>query len=139
MVLLTMVMQASMSFSHMNVYRTIDPMLDFVVPQSLTQCLHEGFIAVEDMLSNFSDTQHAGPLLSDVSSALKRLHDTYDTMIGKSNINRLYNDDREFLQKMIDRIDSMIQDLEKSMTLSDADKVALEENVQLVQQLRSKI
>ena len=141
LILFANIVQTGTSFSmHGNHYRTLDPMIDFAVPQSLTEHLHEGLIAVETLLaSSFDQIDEAGSLLTEISSQLTALNNSYDTMIGKSNINKVYSDDREFLQKMIDRIDSMIHELEKSVKLSEQDESVLQENIELVGQLRSKM
>jgi len=142
LILLFNIMQTGRVFSHMHSthYRTIDPMVDFRAPQSLTERMQEGLIAVEGMLQGSSgNAEGLGAVLSDVLSELTVLSDVYGSMIGKSNINRVYNEDREYLQKMIDRIDSMIHELERSVNLSDEDESVLQENIELVGQLRSKM
>ena len=136
------IMQTGRVFSHMHGdhYRTIDPMVDFRAPQSLTERMQEGLIAVDGMLQGSSNgAEGLGSVLSDVLSELTALSSMYDSMIGKSNINRVHNEDREYLQKMIDRIDSMIHELERSVDLSDEDVSALQENIEMVGQLRSKM
>ncbi|MCX5923896.1 MAG: hypothetical protein NTZ68_00515 [Candidatus Dependentiae bacterium] len=142
LIIFASVMYAGRVFSHMqgNHYRSLDPTVDFRAPQSLTERMHEGLITVEAILQGASGTNEGlGAILSDLSSELVRLSDAYDSMIGKSNRDRVYGGDREYLQKMIDRIDMMIHELERSVNLSDEDESVLRENIELVGQLRSKM
>ncbi len=120
--------------------RSLDPMIDFRSPYSLTEVLQEGLIAIEADLQGCADNPgEMGEYLSHASSELYRLHGAYDEMINRSKMHTVYRDDREFLQKMIDRIDSMISALEGSSDISEQDSLLLGENRDLARQLQSKI
>ena len=119
---------------------TFDPMIDFRAPHSLTEVLQEGLISIEGLLQEGVDKgDEIGSTLSSVSSELFKLNNAYDGMIDRSKIHTVYRDDRAFLQKMIDRIDNMIRELEQSPRLSDQDEQLLNQNIELVQQLQAKI
>ena len=120
--------------------RSFDPMIDFRSPHSLTEVLQEGFIAVEAGLKACENNpDEMEEYLSRASSELQRLHGSYDDMINRSKVHTVYRDDREFLQRMIDRIDSMIEVLEGSSDKSERSGMLLSESRDLVRQFQDKI
>lgn len=116
----------------------LDPMIDFRTPYSLTELLHEGLISIESILHDCGDGDMTSAL-SKSSSELSRLNSSYDEMINRSKIDTVYRDDREFLQRLIDRIDSMIHSLEGTPNLSDEDAALLNENSDLVRSLKERV
>lgn len=114
-----------------NIILGFDPVSDFRSPHSLTELLHEGLIQVESLLIDQEYNQ--------VQMLLRSLSDSYDSMIGKSNIHVVYRDDRDFLQNLIDRIDLMIHELESSSRLLAIDQEVLYRNSDLLYVLRNKI
>ena len=117
---------------------TFDPMIDFRAPYSLTELMHEGLISIESILHDCSGDDMA-PSLSRCSSELARLNSSYDEMINRSKIDTVYRDDREFLQRLIDRIDSMIHNLEGSPDLSQEDQALLSENSEQIRSLKERV
>jgi hypothetical protein len=116
---------------------TFDPMVDFRTPHSLTELMHEGLISIESILDGSGEDMTSS--LSRSLFELSRLNSSYDEMINRSKIDTVYRDDREFLQRLIDRIDSMIHSLEGSPDLSQEDQALLSENSEQVRSLKERV
>jgi hypothetical protein len=119
----------------------IDPMSDFRMPQSLTEVLHEGLVNLDGVMTdmNDQDSNSVGLAMDRVSTLLSSMHCAYDEMIDTSRIHEIYRDDRAFLQNLIDRIDQMIESLERRSQLSVDDTDALRKNIVSLRDLRSKM
>jgi len=128
------------AFSTVGQSFTFDPMVDFRSPQSLIEILHEGLVTIEGRLNSCCDSNDdIGSMLVAVGSELVKLNESYDSMVNRSKMHTVYSEDIEFLQKMIDKIDTMIHSLEKSVNLSDDNAVVLQQNIELLDQLHGKI
>lgn len=101
-----------------------DPIVDLRSPRSLFEDLHTGINGIYASLQSGLDSR--ADLLSLLQSAENELNDLsnmYDSMINTTRAHRVHHDDKEFLQKMIDRITSMIDELEGSSdTYEEADE-----------------
>lgn len=119
----------------------LDLMSQLRPPYSLTEILHEGLINLETLLrSGFFQSENTTQQIFEQSEELlQALHASYDGMIDTSKIHAVYRDDRDFLQNLIDRIDSMIADLERSKDLSDQSLDLLRKNVNLLHDLKVKV
>lgn len=106
--------------------RNIDPMSDLRVPHSLFETLHTGLNSVYVKLD--SSGKVSSELLHSVQSEVNSLSGSFDSMINTRKMNSVSDEDRAFLQSLIDRIDTMIENLEGS----DA-----EENSEIVEKTRS--
>ncbi|OGB85815.1 hypothetical protein A3J41_02955 [candidate division TM6 bacterium RIFCSPHIGHO2_12_FULL_38_8] len=119
----------------------IDPVMDFRTPFSLNELLHEGLNEVQSLLQQVALVPDAN-----VSELLTRSHltisamiDSYDAMVGSSNLHAMYRDDRDFLQTLIDRIDAMIQNLEGGNNIDDQGSQSLSRNIELLSTLRGRL
>ena len=117
---------------------TLDPMVDFRAPKSLTELLQEGLLSLEAELRDCVIHIKSSDI-SKIEVQLKQLNDTYDTMVGRSRMNTLYSSDGEFLQKLIDRINTMIQQLEKSDSADEQKRSATRTCAMVLQELQEKI
>lgn len=122
-------------------FDTIDPMSDFRMPQSLTELLHEGLVNLDGVMTDMDDqnSESIGLAMDRVSVILSSMHRVYDEMIDTSRMHEIYRDDRQFLQNLIDRIDQMIESLERRSQLSVDDTDALRRNIVTLRDLRSKM
>lgn len=122
-------------------FDSIDPMSDFRMPQSLTELLHEGLVNLDGIMTDMDDqnSDSVGVAMDRVSTILSSMHRVYDEMIDTSRIHEIYRDDRAFLQNLIDRIDEMIESLERRSQLSVDDTDALRKNIVTLRDLRSKM
>lgn len=93
----------------------VDPIVDLRAPRSLFEVLHNG---INDVYVSFQSALEANANISDISQSaecnINHLSDVYDSMVNTTRNHNVYHDDKEFLQKMIDRITSMIDELENS-------------------------
>ena len=119
--------------------RSIDPILDFRAPYSLTELLHDGLIKVQTKIERVAYDDDKNLILVEVQETLKNVIDSYEQMVDRSNIDMVHRDDREFLQSLIDRIDSMIESLERSVDLSDNNLSLFQDNVALMNQLKNMV
>jgi len=111
--------------------------LDFRVPYSLTERLHEGFLSIEGSLQDFEGSSRSESLQQAIDIA-QSLHGVYDSTIDKSKLNMVYRDDRDFLQNIIDRIDQLIHTLEtKSLTVKDQELIR--SGIDLLHRFRDKL
>jgi hypothetical protein len=117
----------------------IDPILDFRAPYSLTELLHDGLISVQTNIERMLPDDDKKLILVEAQETLRQLLNSYETMIDRSNIDMVHRDDREFLQSLIDRIDSMISSLERSVDVSDTNLSLFEDNVALLHQLKNMV
>ena len=119
----------------------IDPMSDFRTPFSLNELLHEGLSEVQSCLNQMALVPDANisELLTRSQITISAMIDSYDAMIGSSNLHSMYRDDRDYLQTLIDRIDVMIQNLEGENKMSEQDSQNLYKNVDLLNTLRSRL
>lgn len=93
---------------------SVDPIVDLRVPRSLFEELHEGMNDVYLSLESASgmNVEDMANILADAQSGLDQLSSRYDSLINTTRNNQVYNDDKEFLQRMIDRIDQLLEELE---------------------------
>lgn len=103
---------------------SFDPVVDLRTPRSLFELLHVG---INDVCSSLQfELDNRGNLLTvlqTVENTLNDLSNTYDSMINTTRTHHVHHDDKEFLQKMIDRITDMIDQLENN----DSDQEPKEE------------
>lgn len=111
----------------------------FRTPLSLGELLHEGLLVVQEDIENLSQLhgQEAEKILQDSFKKIESLQDLYDLMNSKSGLNEIHADERDFLQKLIDRIDQMIQNLEGNSSDSDGDLIR--KNMNLLHVLRTTL
>lgn len=114
----------------------IDPIIDFRVPQSLMESLQEG-------LNNVYVSLQADVISK---SVVKKIHDELSeliTLCGSSinttRSNHVNDDDKMFLQKMLERIDQLIEQLEGNSGQSDIESNDFQSIRSLSQTLKSKI
>lgn len=119
----------------------IDPITDFRAPFSLTELLHEGLIEVQNCLNQMMLVQDADlqELLTRSEMTISAMIDSYDSMIDRSRLHAIYRDDRDYLQTLIDRIDEIIEKLERSASLPEQETKLLQHNISLLQTLRIKL
>ena len=99
----------------------VDSMADFRCPVSLTEIVHEAVVGVIYRLENGMQSKSSkGNDILDTSFAM--LEEVDATLPDRHNIR---SEDREFLQNMIDRIDSLILHLEGE----DQHKVVMIQNL----------
>lgn len=93
----------------------VDPIVDLRAPRSLFEALHAGINDIYVSLqSGLEDNAELLSIAQGVENDLNGLSDMYDSMINTTRAHQVYHDDKEFLQKMIDRITSMIDSLENN-------------------------
>lgn len=96
---------------------SVDPIVDLRAPRSLFEVLHTGINGIYVSLQSGLDSQaDVLDLLQTTENELNNLSGMYDSMINTTRTHQVYHDDKEFLQKMIDRITSMIDELENNDT-----------------------
>lgn len=119
----------------------IDPIVDFRPPFSLTELLHEGLIEVQRYVNQIISVQDADALelLTRSEMTINAMIHSYDSMIDSSKIHSIYRDDRDYLQSLIDRIDEMIEKLQKGVVLSDSHTQLLDQNISSLQTLKTKL
>ena len=91
----------------------VNPIVDLRSPRSLFEDLHNGindiYVSLQSALdSKFDLSSVAQSALDD----LDRLSGMYDSMVDTTRNHHVRSDNKEFLQKMIDRITDMIDALE---------------------------
>lgn len=120
---------------------TIDPISDFRTPYSLTEMLHEGLIEVNQCIDKISHnaSSEISTLLGSIERTVHSMLDSYNGMIDSSKIHAIYRDDRDFLQSLIDRIDTMIQELERGNKIENQHVDLLHKDIDLLNQLRDKL
>ncbi len=119
----------------------VDPMSDFRTPYSLTELLHEGLIEVNQSVDQIAHKSSSDmpTLLGSIETTVNAMLDHYTQMIDSSKIHAIYRDDRDFLQSLIDRIDSMIQSLERGNKIENQHVALLHKDIDLLHQLRDKL
>lgn len=95
--------------------KSFDPIVDFRTPRSLFEELHVGmndvYVALESIFSSDADLNGA---LQNAQSGLVQLSQRYDLLVNTTKNHQVCNEDKEFLQRMIDRIDELLQELESA-------------------------
>lgn len=86
---------------------SIDSITELRTPNSLFELLHEGLNTVYSFLE-----KDALNSLDRVEAELVKLLEFCDNLTNTTRYNQVLNEDKEFLQAMIDRIDKLIADLE---------------------------
>lgn len=87
----------------------IDPMVDFRYPVSLFEMLHEGIVQIIHMIKS---TDYNEKTLNWVIDALVNLHYRYDSSLEMHIKKNIKSVDKEFLEQMLARIISLVQDLD---------------------------
>ena len=114
--------------------------LQFRTPYSLGELLHDGLVAVEEKVQE--GIQSSDSLVSSLEVSamiLDDLHNQYQGIVDKSNMHTMQRDDRDFLQRMIDRIDQMIQTLEGSRSYAEVERSVIQKNFDLLSELKSQL
>lgn len=110
-----------------------DPVEDFRPPYSLMELLHEGLNTVLIQLQyQVVDSDQKNSIAKE---ELTRLSKSLDGVSMSTRYNQVIRSDKEFLQSMIDRIDSLIDQLESN----SSDKDSLETTRSASAELREKI
>jgi hypothetical protein len=119
----------------------IDPISDFRTPFSLNELLREGLIDVSNCLNQIFFVQDADglELLTRSQITISAMIDSYDAMNETSNLHAMYRDDRDYLQTLIDRIDAIIQDLQRCNKVGDQDSDLLHQNIESLNVLKSRL
>ncbi len=86
---------------------------DFRPPSSLTELLQEGF----HMTQLYLQENNVGMAEAEIS----KLNDVYESMFQTTRHNQILNEDKDFLQGLIDRIDKLIEELEQDPTKKSSD------------------
>jgi uncharacterized protein YeeX (DUF496 family) len=111
----------------------------FRTPLSLSELLHEGLLSVQEDIEQISQSndQDVDKKLKDSFTKIEELQNLYDLMNSKSGLNEIHADERNFLQKLIDRIDQMIHTLEDNSSETDNDLI--KRNIHLLHTLRTAL
>lgn len=116
--------------------KAIDPIIDFRAPQSLMESLQEGINVVYHSLQSGNiakaELQNAESQLSDLMSLC-------DSTMNTTRQHHVNEDDKAFLQKMIDRIDQLIDQLEKTDDKEEQDRSMIRSIRSLCHNLKDKI
>lgn len=114
--------------------------LQFRAPYSLAELLHDGLVAVEhNIQETIQNPDSFVANLEATSVILDNLQNQYFLMVDKSNMHTMQRDDRDFLQNMIDRIDSMIEILEKTRSGMGEKHRLIEQNQNLLSELKLQL
>ena len=119
----------------------IDPVSDFRPPFSLNELLHEGLSEVQSCLNQIFFVQNANvqELLTRSHITITAMINSYDAMISSSKLHIVYRDDRDYLQTLINRIDTLIAELEGGNKISDQDFDLLHKNIESLHALKHKV
>ena len=91
----------------------IDPVVDFRTPRSLFEDMHSGLSdVVVELQDSLADNIAIYMVAQSAQNHMDRLSDMYDSISATTRGSQVHSEDKEFLQKMIDRINSMIEALE---------------------------
>jgi len=117
-----------------NFRNNVDPVVDLRTPRSLMEDMHNGlndvYMVLETGLEEPAD--NVSHIAQSAQGDLDKLSDMYDSMLDTTRGNQVYNEDKEFLQKMIDRINSMIEALEGNSSVVDNDQEDTQEALRSV-------
>jgi hypothetical protein len=113
----------------------------FRAPYSLSEMLHDGLVFVQNSLGSIvsSGKENSSYIFQLIADKLQDLENLYGQMYAKSMHNEIRRDQREFLQKLIDRIDQMIQQLENDEPNSSYDQELIKKNLDLLHNLKDQI
>lgn len=100
--------QANMYGTH----RKLDPVSDFRYPPSLVEILHTKINNIHCTLDGEIRQIHRSLNLSSLEQEFLDLSTLYDETVNTSQHHTMRSDDKEFLEKMIERIDQLIAQLE---------------------------
>ncbi len=128
------------SVSLSNISYPVHP-LEFRAPYSLTEIMHDGFVEIRNMLdsvANCVSCQDVEKSLQDSAQVLRSMIGQYATLANSSNMHAIHRSEKDFLQGMIDRIDQMIEALEAKRSLTPAQRQLVDDNVELLKELRGK-
>lgn len=93
--------------------QSFDPIVDFRTPRSLFEELHVGmndvYVALESIFASDADLSGA---LQNAQNGLMQLSQQYDLLVNTTKNHQVCNEDKEFLQTMIDRINELLEQLE---------------------------
>ncbi len=120
----------------------IDPTSDFRAPASLVELLHERLSNILQLCEELGvpvRSESVSIKLSDIQDQIQMMSDTYSQIAHSSKLHAVYRDDKEFLQKLIDRIDSMIQDLQRSPHINTEEKNILKSSGAALNQLKNDL
>ena len=110
---------------HRKIKNKIDPTSDFRPPVSLVELLHERLSNILELCEELAvpvRSHSVSVKLSDIQDQIQMMSDTYSQMAHSSKLHAIYRDDKEFLQRLIDRIDSMIEELQRSPHINTEEK-----------------
>ncbi len=120
----------------------IDPISDFRAPSSLFELLHEGLGKILQLCEELSTpvrSESASIKFSEIEHEIQLMHDTYAQIDHSSKLHMVYRNDKEFLQKLIDRIDTMIQDLQRSPHINSEEKNILKSSGMALNQFKNDL
>ncbi|MBI2353031.1 hypothetical protein HYV11_02185 [Candidatus Dependentiae bacterium] len=102
------------SFLHHFSIKSLNPFTDFRSPRSLLEEMHikmsDICLLLESALAKGNDDLSS--IFSDVSTSMDYLAIRYGLLANTSKNHRVNHEDKEMLQKMIDRIDQLLKELE---------------------------
>ncbi len=110
-------------------------------PVSLGELLHEGLLTIQEDIGQLEKQSSSDReiILTYSLQKIGDLQNLYDTMNAKSRLNEIHNDERDFLQTLIDRIDQMIQQIEGKTSDSDSQNDLIKKNIDLLHMLRNAL
>ncbi len=124
-----------------NFAKPIFEMSQFRAPYSLSEMLHDGLVFVQNSLDSIvaSGTENSSYIFQLIADKLQDLENLYGQIYAKSMLNEIRRDERDFLQKLIDRIDQMIQQLENDESNPSYDQALIKKNLDLLHNLKDQI
>lgn len=103
---------------------TVNPIADLRSPRSLCELLHSEINTIYGNLQSSSTSPcELLDALRSANDSFGRLSDAYDTMVNTTRNHQVHQGDKEFLQKMIDRINMLLVDLEPTLTEPDSAEI----------------
>lgn len=113
-----------LSQGNVSAVSSFHPVLDFRAPQSLFEHIQIGLHDIYADLETGSQQNSAhASLLQAACHRMDQLTADYDSLINTRRNHQIASEDKQFLQKMIDRIDALIEQLEGSDNQEQSDDV----------------
>ncbi len=118
-------------------YYSYNPMIDFQVPYSVSEQIHEALFSLERMLHDTTIKNTDRVLL--VNHRLQDLEQMSQKISDTHTFHAIYRDDRQTLQTLIDRIDALLAILQNDENaLDDQAQKSVQESRTLLTGLKSK-
>lgn len=116
--------------------------LEFRAPYSLGELMHDGFVRIQNTLDSVANCMNGADVevsLQASAQELRSMMDQYDTLVDSCKMHAMHRSDKDYLEEYIARIDKMIEALEAKRSLTLAQRQLVDDNVQLLTQLRGKL